>query len=195
MKGSTSGGGSSGGSGRGLSDAELRAILGDMPSHGGGPRPLGRPSPRAPQARRGLGGLGSQVRRRHRSRPRGQGHRPGGAPSLPAHHGRLVDVTEDLAGKKAVLRERLRAIDRGETQQGRWSFLPLAVPRAGASGSWGTGRALAMPMAANRRERGTPPRSLKGPCPRPDGAAGRSTPLTAPPAPDLRPGLSGVKGS
>ena len=40
---------------------------------------------------------------------------------------RLVDVLEGLGGGKALLRERLRAMDREEARHGRWRVHPVAV--------------------------------------------------------------------
>ena len=40
---------------------------------------------------------------------------------------RLVDILETLTGTKALLRERMRAIDRDEARQGRWRYQPWAV--------------------------------------------------------------------
>lgn len=40
---------------------------------------------------------------------------------------RLVDILETLTGTKALLRERMRAIDREQARQGRWRYQPWAV--------------------------------------------------------------------
>lgn len=40
---------------------------------------------------------------------------------------RLVDILETLTGTKALLRERMRAMDREQARQGRWRYQPWAV--------------------------------------------------------------------
>lgn len=40
---------------------------------------------------------------------------------------RLVDILETLTGTKALLRERMRAMDREEARHGRWRVQPWAV--------------------------------------------------------------------
>lgn len=40
---------------------------------------------------------------------------------------RLVDILETLTGTKALLRERMRAVDREQARQRRWRYQPWAV--------------------------------------------------------------------
>lgn len=47
--------------------------------------------------------------------------------ALGPHLLKIVSVMEDLGGGKALLRERLRAMDREEARQGRWRTHPAAL--------------------------------------------------------------------
>jgi hypothetical protein len=134
MKGPTSGGtggrDGTGSPGRGLTDAELRAILDGMSQVMEGTLDRLDDQTRAlhkltaavealgakpgPAATIDLGGV---------SRVTGEAVRDALKPTLT----KLVDVLETMTGAKALLRERMRAMDREEARQGRWRFQPWAV--------------------------------------------------------------------
>jgi hypothetical protein len=127
MKGPTSGGA---GSGRGLPEPELRAILDGMA------QVMEQAFDRLDDQTRALHKLTAAVEALGAKLDDGAGADPdrvAGATAravsqtlVPELH-KIVDTMEGLTGGKALLRERWRAFDREEARQGRWRFQPLAV--------------------------------------------------------------------
>lgn len=127
MKGPTSGGA---GSGRGLPEPELRAILDGMA------QVMEQAFDRLDDQTRALHQLTAAVEALQAKPGDEAGVDPDRVAAatarsvsqtlVPELH-KIVDTMEGLTGGKALLRERWRAFDREEARQGRWRFQPWAV--------------------------------------------------------------------